>query len=152
MLREKERSLGLWVPLTPSPGMCPALPVPGPLLFPGIESPLSPAPSQGSRYKVLPPDLLCPGMLQGSSCPIPAINCSCPSWDTEDAQRLTRTLPPCPGAWAGSAVPLSPGAAGARFCSHDPLRPRDPFPVLPQPPFPRSTCSRRLRAASGGAA
>lgn len=54
-------------------------------------SPLSPAPSQGSRCKVLHPHVL-----PGSSCPIPTIN-SCPSWDTQDSRRIPAMLCGCMG-------------------------------------------------------
>lgn len=109
--------LGLWLllvsPSAPSAHFCSR----------ESESPLSPAPSQDSRCKVLPPHVLCPGTQQGSSCPIPAISSSCPSCDTRDSQRLSRTFPQCLGRLRS---PPSRSAA---------LSAPGPFPV-PPPPFP----------------
>lgn len=117
-LGEKERSLGLWVPFASS--QCLAH-----FCSRQLESPLSPAPSQGSRCKVLPPGVLCPGTLH----PMPNLRInSCRSRDTRGSQGLTRAFPPCspPEPQRGRCPVLLPGPA--RF--------QGPFPVLPQPPLP----------------
>lgn len=58
----KEKSLGLWIPPAPSHGVCPVLPLPGPLLFPGISVTSVPCTEPGLPVQG-PPFPCAPGLL-----------------------------------------------------------------------------------------